>query len=166
MGKKGMMTGSFRILQSISKYLSYLAGIALTFMMLLTVADILLRSGGHPIIGTYEISALALALVIGFGIPQVSLDKGHVYMEFLLEKLSVKAQKGMNTLTRLMCLIMFAFIAYNLILVGNAYKLSGEVTATIKLPFYPVAYAVSACCFLECIVFLFEIIRIWRKPHE
>ena len=79
------MDALYDVLKFISKILNFIAGITLTLMMLLTVADVSLRAAGHPIIGTYEIVALSLAIVIGFGIPKVSLDKGHVYMEFLLE---------------------------------------------------------------------------------
>ena len=78
------MKGTFEhSLGAVAKVLNIIGGAALTFMMFLTVADVLMRAGGHPIIGTYEIVALSLALVIGFGIPKVSLDRGHVYMEFL-----------------------------------------------------------------------------------
>lgn len=160
------MGSLFGILRLVSKILNVIAGGALTFMMVLTVADVLLRAGGHPIIGTYEISALCLGLVIGFGIPQVSLDRGHVYMEFLLEKFSPRDKDVMVTCTRLLCLILFAFIGYNLLNVGAGFRASGEVTATIKLPIYPVAYGVAVCCFLQCAVYLFDIVRIWSDGHE
>jgi TRAP-type C4-dicarboxylate transport system permease small subunit len=160
------MLAPFHALRFISKLLNFIAGIALTFMMFLTVADVLLRAGGRPIIGTYEIVALLLALVIGFGIPQASLDRGHVYMEFLLEKFSKRGKNMMNTFTRLLCLTLFAFIGYNLFSVGAGYYASGEVSATIKIPFYPVAYGVAVCCLLECCVFILEIIKIWRGGNE
>jgi len=154
------------VLRFISKVLNFIAGGAVTFMMLLTVADVLLRAGGHPIIGTFEIVALLLALVIGFGIPQVSLDRGHVYMDFVLEKFSKRGRKVINTFTRVLCLFLFVFIGYNLFNVGARFHASGEVSATIKIPFYPVAYGVAVCCFLECCVFIFEIVRIWRGEYE
>jgi len=160
------MKDLFNALRWLSKILNAVAGIALTFMMLLTVADVLLRAGGHPIIGTYEISALCLGLVIGFGIPQVSLDRGHVYMEFLLVKFPKRGKDVMNTLTRGLCVLLFAFIGYNLFYVGAGFQASGEVTATIKLPIYPVAYGVGICCFLQCAVFLFDIVRIWKGEYE
>jgi TRAP-type C4-dicarboxylate transport system permease small subunit len=160
------MAGQFKILRFVSKLLNIIAGIAVTAMMLLTVADVLLRAGGHPIIGTYEIVALLLALVIGFGIPQVSLDRGHVYMDFLLEKLSKRGKKVMNTITRLFCIILFLPLGYNLFNVGARFHASGEVSATIKIPFYPVAYGVAVCCLLECCVFIFDIVRIWRGQYE
>jgi TRAP-type C4-dicarboxylate transport system permease small subunit len=160
------MAPPFQILRFISKLLNIIAGLSVTVMMLLTVADVFLRAGGHPIIGTYEIVALLLALVIGFGIPQVSLDRGHVYMEFLLEKLSKRNRRVMHTFTRILCLALFAFIGVNLFNVGAGFRASGEVTATIQLPFYPVAYSVAVCCLLECCVFLFDIVRIWRGQYE
>jgi TRAP-type C4-dicarboxylate transport system permease small subunit len=154
------------ILILISKVMNYIAGIALTIMMMLTVADILLRAGGHPIIGTFEIVSLLLALVIGFSIPQVSLDKGHVNMEFLLDKLSMRGKNIMNTSTRVLCIILFAVIGYKMLGVGAMYYASREVTATIKIPFYHFAYGVAVCCFLECLVFILDIVKIWSRQHE
>jgi TRAP-type C4-dicarboxylate transport system permease small subunit len=156
----------FNLLKIVSKVLNSIAGIAVTLMMVLTVTDVFLRAGGHPIIGTFEIVALLLALVIGFGIPQVSLDRGHVYMEFLLVKLSKRGRNVMNTSTRVLCLILFAFIGYNLFNVGARFHASGEVSPTIKIPFYPVTYGVAVCCLLECFVFVFDIVRIWRDEYE
>jgi len=154
------------VLRIISNLLNTIAGAAVTFMMLLTVADVVLRAGGHPIIGTFEVVSLLLALVIGFGIPQVSIDRGHVSMDFLMDKLSHRGRNVMNTFTRLLCLALFAFIGVNLFNVGARFHASGEVSPTIMIPFYPVAYGVAVCCLLECCVFLFDIVRIWRGQYE
>jgi TRAP-type C4-dicarboxylate transport system permease small subunit len=160
------MTTPFDVFRFISKILSHIAGIALTVMMLLTVVDVAFRTGGYPFVGTYEIVSLLFAIVIGFGIPQVSLDKGNVMMEFLLERFSQKGRNVMNTATRVLCLILFAFIGYNLFIVGAGYHATGEVSPTIKIPFYPVVYGVGVCCLLECFVFIFDIVRIWRGQYE
>jgi TRAP-type C4-dicarboxylate transport system permease small subunit len=146
--------------------LNVIGSAALAFMMFLTVADILLRAVGHPLVGTYEVVSLSLALVIGFGIPRVSMERSHVYMEILLEKLSVRGKAVMNTFTRLLCIGLFVLIAVNLFSVGNEFRMSGEVSPTIKLPFFPVAYAVGVCCFIECLVFVQDIVKIWRGQYE
>lgn len=156
----------FGVLLKVSKIISYIGGIALTFMMLLTVADVILRAGGRPILGTYEIVAFSLAIVIGFTIPQVSLDRGHVFMEIVLDKVSKRGKAILNTSTRILCIILFVIVGYNLFLVGNELVTSGEVSSTLKLPFYPIAYAVGVCCFIECFVFIFDIVRIWRGEYE
>ena len=155
-----------RILQRVSKILSTIGGAALTFMMCLTVADVLLRAWGRPILGTYEVVSLTLAIVIGFTIPKVSLDRGHVYMEIVLDKLSKRDRAIMNTFTRMLGLILFAIIGYNLFLIGNEFHASGEVSSTLKLPFFPISDFVGVCCFIECFVFMFDIVKIWRGKYE
>jgi TRAP-type C4-dicarboxylate transport system permease small subunit len=156
----------FRILQRVGKILNYIGGAALTFMMFLTVADVLLRAGGHPILGTYELVSLTLAIVIGFTIPKVSLDRGHVYMEILLEKLSKRDKAIMNTFTRILGIVLFAIIGYNLMLISKEFHVSGEVSSTLKLPFFPISFFVGVCCFIECFVFMFDIAKIWRGQYE
>ena len=153
------------MLQRTSNVLSFIACVALTFMMFLTVADVLLRAGGHPINGTYEVVSLSLALVVGFSIPKVSLDRQQIYMDFLLEKLSHRNQALMITFTRMLCIILFLLIGYNLFSIGNEFRSSGEVSPTLMLPLFPVAYSVGICCFIECFVFVFEILRTWVR-HE
>jgi TRAP-type C4-dicarboxylate transport system permease small subunit len=156
----------FGILRKVSKVLNIIGGIALTFMMFLTVADIIMRAGGKPILGTYEIVSLSLALVIGFTIPQTSLDRGHVYMEIILDRLSVKGKAVLNTFTRLLCILLFVVIGYNLFVIGNEFRMSGEVSSTLKIPFFPISYGVGVCCFVECFVFISDIVKIWRGQYE
>jgi TRAP-type C4-dicarboxylate transport system permease small subunit len=135
-------------------------------MMLLTVTDVLMRAGGRPILGTYELVALSLAIVIGFTIPKVSLDRGHVYMEIVLAKLPKRSKAIVNTFTRILCLLLFAIVGYNLFLIGGEFRTSGEVSSTLKLPFFPIPYFVGVCCLIECFVFIFDIVKIWRGEYE
>jgi TRAP-type C4-dicarboxylate transport system permease small subunit len=156
----------FRLLVRSSKIMNVISAVTLTIIMLLTVADVLLRAWGRPILGTYEVVSILLAVVIGLSIPKVSLDRGHVYMEFLLERLSGKGKAILQTITRIFCIVLFLLIGYNLFSIANEFRIAGEVTNTIRLPFYPIAYAVGVCCFLECLVFVFEISKIWKKKNE
>ena len=156
----------FNLLVSTGKFLNFISAATLTVIMLLTVADVLLRAWGRPILGTYEVVSILLAVVIGFSIPKVSLDRGHVCMEFLLERLPGSGRAIMLTLTRVLCIVLFLLIGYNLFSVANEFRISGEVTSTIRLPFYHVAYGVGVCCFLECLVFIFDISKIWKGQYE
>ena len=101
------MNNAFGLLKFLCSVINFIAGVALTVMMLLTVVDVLLRAGSFPFVGTFEIVSLLMGIVISFGIPQVSLDKGHVYMEFLIERLSLRNRNLLNTFTRILCIILF-----------------------------------------------------------
>ena len=150
-------------LKIVNKILNIIGGTALTLMMFLTVSDVIMRSVGYPILGAYEMVAMLLAVVIGFTIPKVSLDKGHVIMEFVLEKLSPKGKAVMITFTRILCIFLFAIIGYNLFLIAKEFNMSGEVSSTLKIPFFPIAYCVGVCCFVECLVLVSDIAVVWRE---
>lgn len=154
------------VLQVTTKVLNYVGGGALTSMMLLTVTDVVMRAFGRPIIGTFEIVGLLLALVIGFTIPKVSFDKGHVFMEVVLERLGQKEKNTLMTLTRVLCIVLFILIGYNLFAVGSEFRVAREVSPTLEIPFYPVAYGVGICCFIECLVFVNDIVKMWRGQYE
>ena len=160
------MKNAFSLLKSLCGAINVIASIALTAMMLLTAVDVLLRAVNFPFVGTFEIISLLMGIVVSFGIPQVSLDKGHVYMEFLIERLSLRNRNLLKTFTRILCIILFACIAYNMIRLGVRFHASGEVSPTMRIPFYPLPFAVSICCFLECFVFVSDIATIWRGQHE
>ncbi len=159
----GFLDSFFRVAK---KVLNFAGGLALSLMMFLTVADVIMRSAGRPILGTYEMVALLLAVVIGFTIPTVSLDRAHVRMEIILDRLSANGKALLNTFTRVLCIVLFIVIGYNLIMVGNELHASGEVSSTLRLPFFPIAYGVGVCCFIECLVFVFDIVQIWRGQYE
>ena len=160
------MENMFGVLQKTSKWLAVIAGTALTLMMFLTVGDVVGRAFGHPIMGTYEVAGLMLALVIGFAMPKVSLARQHIYMDFLVDRLSKRNKALMTLFTRIFNILLFVLIGYALFKVGYEYQTSSETSPTIRLPFFPLAYGVGICCFVQCVVFIFEIVKSWRDGHE
>ena len=156
----------FNLVVKICKVLNAVAGVALTAMMCLTVADVVGRAGGHPVLGTYEIVGLLGVVTIGFAIPYTSWKRRHVYMEFLIEKLPQQRRDILNVSTRVLCILLFILIGINLFQVGAEFRAAGEVSITRNIPFYPVAYAAGVCCFVECIVFVCEIVKIMEGKYE
>ena len=158
-----------RLLNSVgrlSRLINVIAGMAITFMMLLTVLDVILRSFRRPIVGTYELVALSGAIVVGFAIPLTSWLRGHIYVDFFTGKLPKAARSIFNSATRCMGIGLFFLIGWNLIKLGMDLQQSGEVSLTLQLPFYPVAYGVAVSCFVQCLVLLADIVKIFRGNYE
>lgn len=161
-----MMERVLAIALRISKFLYAVSGVALAWMMLLTVTDVVLRAFGRPITGAYEIVAFTAPVVIAFGLPYTSWMKGHVYMEFLIERIPKQNRNIANIFTRLTGIALFAVVGYNLFVVGMDLRDTGEVSPTLNFPFYPVAYGVGICCFMICFVLVCDMIRIWGDRNE
>ena len=64
-----------------------IAGAALCFLMLLTIADVALRILGRPIVGTYELVGLGGAIAIGLSLPLTSWVRGHIYVDSFVARL-------------------------------------------------------------------------------
>lgn len=160
------MEGFLNKIRELSRFINLIAGIALTFMMSLTVADIILRFFRIPIVGTYELVAFSGAVVIGFAVPLTSWMRGHVYVDFFILRFSQKTRNIINTATRFLGICLFIMIGWNLISYGMDLRKSGEVSITLQMPFYPVAYGVGVCCFIQCLVLLCDILKISGGKYE
>ena len=149
-----------------SRILGMISGIAIILVIVVTVMDIILRAAGYPLAGAFEVVALSGALILGLGIPFTSWTRSHVYMEFMVDRLSERGRNILNTFTRAICTTLFLVIGVNLFRVAYGMSTSGEVSSALKLPIYPFAYGLAIACFLECLVFVSDIIKIWEGKYE
>ena len=144
---------------SLSRLMYVVAGVALAGSMFLTVADVFLRTLKRPIVGTFELVGLLGALVVGFALPQTSRLQGHVLMDFVTSKIPAGVQRFLQVITRLLAMGLFAIIGWNMVNLGNDFRRVGEVTPTLQLPLYPVAYSIALCCLVECLVLFLDMIE-------
>ncbi len=160
------MGGFLKTINGISRFFNIIAGISLTFLMVLTITDIILRGFKSPVPGTYEVVAFAGAVVIGFSMPLTSWLRGHIFVDFFILKFSQKGRDVFNIVTRCMVIILFFLIGWNLIKYGMDLQKSGEVSLTLQMPFYPVAYGVGVCCFIQCLVMVCDIVKISGGKYD
>ena len=152
--------------QGLGKLLNLFAGVAITFMMFLTVSDVILRSFRRPIVGTYELVAFSGAIVIGFAVPLTTFLKGHVLVDFFVLKFPKGVRNIVHVITRLMGIGLFSLLGWNMIKLGMDLYRTGEVSLTLQLPFYPVAYGIGVCCFVQCLVLIAHILQVIGGTYE
>ncbi len=160
------MNGFLKTVAEISRLLNVIAGTSLIFLMLLTIIDVLLRGFSKPLPGTYELVAFSGAVVIGFSLPQTALSRAHIYVDFLIAKFSQRVRNAYNITTRCVVFVLFFLIGWNLFKFGWDLQRSGEVSLTLQMPFYPVAYGVGICCFVQCLVMVGDIMKIHEGRYD
>jgi TRAP-type C4-dicarboxylate transport system permease small subunit len=154
------MNRFLRTVFRITQYMNVIAGIALTFIILITVCDVVLRALGKPILGVYEIVAMAGGVVIGFVTPFTSWVRGHIFMDFVIERLSRRAKCAFDIATRCVGIALFLMISWNVFKIGrNLYNVD-EVSLTLQLPLYPIAYGVGFCFFVLSVVLFCDILKV------
>jgi TRAP-type C4-dicarboxylate transport system permease small subunit len=146
-------------LTRMSTLFNALAGAAVVVMMLLTCADVLLRLMRHPIPGTYELVGFLGTLIVSFALALTSLEKGHIAVEILMEKLPPRVQVGIETVTSLIGASLFGLLTWQSLIYAADMRQSGEVSVTLTMPIYPFIYGIAAGSAMLVLVLLADGLR-------
>src|SRR4030042_2438492 len=101
--------------RKICRFLLLISGLTLAFMLIFTLTDVGMRAFGKQLLGDFEIISFLGAVVVGFAIPYTTLLKGHVIVDFLIEKLPKNVRDGMQVATRVMGIALFLGISWNFV---------------------------------------------------
>jgi len=151
--------------RKLCRSLLLISGLTLAFMLLFTLTDVVMRAFGKPIVGDYEIISFLGAVVVGFAIPYTTLLKGHVIVDFLIEKLPKNARDGMEVATRIIGIALFLWMGWNFVDMSLDLIKSKEVTPVFRLPYYPISFGLAFCCIVQCFTLFSQIVKIAGGRH-
>jgi len=78
--------------------------------------------------------------------------KGHIAVEFLVQRLSKKIQRVIDAVNQLLGLILFVILSWQSALYAMDLKESGEVSMTVQMPIYPFVFGIAIGCALVSLV--------------
>jgi TRAP-type C4-dicarboxylate transport system permease small subunit len=155
-----------RWVHSATKSISYIAGVAVMIMMLLTCADVVLRLFGHPIPGTYELIGFLGAILISFSMAYTSIERSHIAVEILVERLPRRVQSALEGIISLISCFLFGIITRQCQIYTLDLKQSGEISLTLGIPVYPVVAGIALGCGFLCLVLLFDVVKSFRRAFK
>lgn len=141
----------------------WVAGGAIVLMMLLTCADVILRFFRMPIPGTYELVCFLGAVAVAFAMAHTSNEKGHVAVSLVVRLFPNRIQGAIEIITDTFVLILFILIAWRSVLYADSLRATGEVSLTLKLPFYPFIYGIAFSSVVVCFVKITDIYKSFLK---
>jgi TRAP-type C4-dicarboxylate transport system permease small subunit len=143
----------------LNEVMAWIAALALGVMMLFSVADLVMRSMGRTVAGSYEVigwlSAAAMALALG----TVQRHRGHVAMELVVVKLGRRSRAIVEALMALMSLLLFATAAWYVARYGQVLNETGSLSETLRVVVYPWVYLVAAGCAGLTLALLVDFLR-------
>jgi len=152
----------YRIEQWVAKaadVFNWVAAAAVAGMMMLTCTDIILRLFRHPIPGTYEMVGFLGAIFAAFSLGYTSVNRGHIAVDFLVQKFPPRAQSLVDGINALICAVFFGFLARQCLTYAGDLKAHGEVSMTLQMPVYPFVYGIAAGCFLLALVLAVRFVK-------
>ncbi len=150
----------------IGTWMNVIAGILVYVMMVLTVADIIMRYFGRPILGSYELVAIMGATIIGFAMPKTSLDRGHICVDLVMDGISGTAKGVLYKLTRIPSMAFFIALMLFLVVKGRDLYLSHDASSVLAIPRYFLVFILAFCCFAEVLALVADFVVGWPKERE
>jgi TRAP-type C4-dicarboxylate transport system permease small subunit len=148
-----------KINELLNGLLTFIGGIFLVAMIVLTCCNILFRIVWVPVPGTYELMGLFGAIVTAFALGQTQVRGGHVAVDVLINTFSVETKKALRVAGDLICMAFFIIVTWQLAVKGNTLSRTGELTETLKIIYYPFIYAVALGCAVITLVCFGDLLR-------
>ncbi len=146
---------SARLGAALDAGLSWIAGVVLFVMMMLTAVDVFTRYVlNSPIRGAFEISEILMAVLIFAGLPLVSRKDEHVTIEFAERLIPPALRVVMDAFVHLACSAMMFGAAWLMWLKAQRISQYGDNTATLKIEIAPFVYLMCALILVTALIHL------------
>lgn len=147
--------------------LAYAGGAVLVGLMFLVVYEVFMRYVfGRPFRGGYEMTELAMSLIVAFGLPYTAISRGHVSVDVLGAWLDQPRMRWLTALVHLTGAVLLALVAWR----AGHYALGsyrwGDLSNMMRIPKSPFQFAVAGSAALFALVLLLEAVRALRPSAD
>jgi TRAP-type C4-dicarboxylate transport system permease small subunit len=149
-----------KVIDLLSRYLNYIAGIIITAVMLLTVADV----GGrylfsNPVTGTKELTEVAMVTVTFLAVGLVTLMQEHIKVDLLVGHLSIKGQAIFDSVTHILGIAVCIILIWQNSLQAIEVFQRQLYTALLRIPLYPFYWVIVVGLVLMSIIMIMQLIK-------
>ena len=160
------MTYLEKIADALNRWAAWLAGGLLVALMLLTVANMVMREVWKPFGGTAEVVGFLAALVAALALGYTQLHRGHTWVDILVARLPPRAQAVIDSCMFFLAMIMFGLATWRIFALANHYWKVGLLSETLKIIFFPFIYVVALGCALLCLALLADFLKSVHRALE
>ena len=152
----------------ITRSLSILSCFVLGIMVLLVVANVCGRFlFEQPILGIVELIEMMMVIIGFFAIVYTAIHRGHVRVDLLLSRLSIRTKAILSSIGFLLSAATFAIITYQGTINAIYYAKNLEQTSTVlAVPFAPFKFIMALGCLLLSLRLLVEVFLIFSSNYE
>ena len=146
-----------RWFERLLRLIAYAGGLVLVGLMLLVIYEITMRYFyGRPFRGGYELTELAMSLIVAFGLPYTAIVRGHVSVDVFARWLDKPSMRWLNVLVQVAGAALLALVAWRAFNYAAGSLRWGELTNMMRIPKHPFQFAVAISAGLFSLVMLLE----------
>jgi TRAP-type C4-dicarboxylate transport system permease small subunit len=150
-----------------TRALFWIAGAGLVGMLVIIVADVVgIKMFSHPVPGGTEIVTFMSVVAIAFAVPYTQVMRGHVAVDFIVEKFPRRAKLIIDVITVFFGVCLFAALAWYSFKYATKLRSTGEVSMTQKIPYYPFVYGMAVCFLAMFLVVVGDLVKSIAKAAK
>ncbi len=157
-------------LESIAKIVNRaaaaVAGAALVLLTGIAAANMILRAFDVPVPGSYELIGFACAAAVALGMGYTQMAKGHIAVTIFTDMFSPAVNRILDGINHLVSAAFFAFVGWQIMKYGSILAASGELSQTLKIPYYPLVWVVGIGLFILALTIILDLARVFSPRRE
>jgi TRAP-type C4-dicarboxylate transport system permease small subunit len=159
--------GLERLSELLRRGLMIVGGVSLLALTLLATVNVALRIFQVPVSGAYEIVSFLGAIVTAGALGYTQKRKDHIVVDILSEKFPASVKRILDRVSYFLILVFFSIISWQTFLYGKRLMLTGELSETLKIAYYPFVFLVSVgFAVLALTSFLDLIETFWTREEK
>ncbi|WP_291319478.1 TRAP transporter small permease [Desulfonatronospira sp.] len=139
--------------------IAQVAQLALVLVMLVIVANILMRAWWKPLTGSYELVEILGAVILSMGVAYCAVNRGHVTVSLLVDSLPPRLQNVVEIITNIISLTFISLLSWGLLQYSSNVHRRNLSTSSLDIPLYPVYYLVACGMIMLALTVLVELIK-------
>lgn len=149
-----------RFNDNLSELFAILGGVSLFLMMAISVVNMAMRFFGKPLGPAYELVGFLGAITVSLPLGYAQVKKSHIAVDILSSRFSTSVRRFVNAAGLLTGSIFFTLASWQVGSFANTLRLTGELSETTKMAYYPFVFAVSAGCGLMVFCLVTDLINL------
>ncbi len=148
------------------QYTTYIGTLALATVMLIIVANVLFRTVGGIIAGTYDLVEIVTVLVASFALTNTEYAKKHTSVDMLTTLMKRRSQIWLEQFCNVISFLYWLVICYATIRVTIDKAQVGEVTDLLKISIIPFRTIWCFALFMMAFIVIYNIYRNFKELKE
>ena len=142
-------------------------GVALLALTFLATMNVALRIFQVPVGGTYEVVSFLGAIVTAGALGYTQKRKDHIVVDILSGKFPAKVKRVLDQASFILILVFFSIVSWQTFVFGKRLMLTGELSETLKIAYYPFVFLVGIGFAVLALTILLDLIEtVWTRGEK
>ncbi len=163
------MEGLKKLNEWLANAFTVAGGVTLVLMMVIACANMVMRLVGEPISAAYELVGYLGAVTVALPLGYTQLKRSHIAVDILTSRFPADIRKILLGVGLLGGILFFLVVAWQVGAYAQTLRRVGEVSETLRIPYYPFTYGVAVSCGLITLCMIVDFLALivsGREPRE